>query len=285
MIATLQSLGSPAALSHDALVLTARRLADDLALGTDASIRIGSGVEYAQSRPYRPGDSLRRLDWRVTARKGEPYTREFEALHRLPVYIIADTSASMVQASVPVSKSHAACWLAAALGLIALRRMSPVAIVSGASTGDRLAPSLRQDGLWSSLETLTCPDKHQRTNLARALQLVTASAPSVSVIFILSDFHDASVLAAVARCSSRHDVVLIQLCDPAEVDALPGFIDAAEAETGARSIRFAGARVARARDEFLAMGLDPLTIRTDLPFIAQVRRFLAARGGGSRRAR
>ena len=47
-----------------------RRLADDLAFGTDLSLFVGSGLEYAQSRPYAPGDPIKMMDWRLTARVG-----------------------------------------------------------------------------------------------------------------------------------------------------------------------------------------------------------------------
>jgi hypothetical protein len=129
------------------------------------------------------------------------------------------------------------------------------------------------------------PREHEGTNVARSLELVNASAHSTSVVFVLSDFHDRAALPAIARCAARHDVALLQLIDPAEHDALPGFVDAVEAETGARSLRFAGASLARSRDEFLTQGLDPLPVRTDAPFVASIRRYLASRGGGTRRAR
>ena len=104
---TIQTLGSPRVLADDAVALVARRLATDLASGSEASERVGDGMEYAGSRVYQPGDSPRRLDWRSTARRAEPYTREYESLLRVPFFVVADTSASMHASSVPISKLDA----------------------------------------------------------------------------------------------------------------------------------------------------------------------------------
>ena len=138
MIEQHPDLCPPDELAHGDFEMVVRRLADDLAFGTDASLFTGSGLEYAQSRPYEAGDPIKQMDWRLTARMGKPYVKEYEALKRTDVLLLLDTSASMAVGSTRLRKHDLGVWLAAAIGLIAQRRLSPTAVIGGGERTNKI---------------------------------------------------------------------------------------------------------------------------------------------------
>lgn len=274
-----------------ALDFALRRLAEDLAYGADPSRFVGSGNEYAQSRPFVEGDDVRHIDWRVTARTGRTHVKEFEAMRRAPLVMLVDTSASMDAASVAPTKREVAAWLAGALGLVARQRMSPVGVLCCGERASRFMPSLSGGQAARWLEEISRPAPGERTALTRRIDEAAAMFPRMCAMVVLSDMHDPGAADAVQRLALRHDCVVLQIQDPAEAGGLrAGFLRAAEAETGERF-------VAASRDRFLESdrlsvgpalsrgGIDHLLLRTDGAFVEPLRHFLRGRGGLWRRER
>lgn len=283
MLETHAHLRKPEELARGDFEMVVRRLADDLAFGSDNSLFVGGGLEYASSRPYQPGDSIRMLNWRLTARTGKPFVKEYEALKRTCLYIVVDTSASMAVASAALSKHDLAVWLAAAIGLIGQRRMSPVAIVGAGGRETRIEPSLTRSDLWRALEPLRVGSFAEPTMLSERLRSLAARVSRSSVVVVLSDLHDPGAAVALRHAAQRHDCMTLHLQDPAESGALrAGFFRGQESETGetflghSRTTWFAADSL---QSELIRCGVDYLRLHTDQSFIPPLRYFLAARGG------
>lgn len=276
-------LKKPDELARGDFELVVRRLAEDIAFGADASMFIGGGLEYASSRPYQPGDSVRSLNWRLTARTGKPFVKEYEALKRTCLYIVVDTSGSMAVASGPRSKHDLAVWIAAGLGLVGQRRMSPVAVVSGGQRETRVEASLSRGDLWRALEPLRTADTGEGTRLADRLRSLTARVQRSSVIAVISDLHDPGAVGALRHAAQGHDCLVIHLQDPSEEGPLKaGFLRAQEAETGGVFTAHSGTRWTghdTIRADLAGAGIDYLRLRVDQPFIPALRHFLSSRGG------
>ena len=263
--------------------MVVRRLADDLALGADNSLFVGGGLEYAGSRPYQPGDSVRMLNWRLTARTGRAFVKEYEALKRTCIYIVVDTSASMAVSSEALSKHDMAVWIAAAVGLIGQRRMSPVAIVGAGLRETRVEPSLTRSDLWHALEPLRVRRLAEPTLLSERVRGLAARISRSSIVMVISDLHDPGAATALRRAAQRHDCMVLHMHDPAESGRLRGgFFRGQEAETRRAFLGHSRTKWAAAdelKSTLIRSGIDYLRLRTDQPFIPAMRRFLASRGG------
>ena len=106
-LSTLIALNREAA----GLPLTSRSVKAQLAGGHRSTFR-GRGMEYHESRPYQPGDDIRSIDWRVTARSAQTYTKVYREERERPVLLWLDLSASMFFGTQVCFKSVLAAKLA-----------------------------------------------------------------------------------------------------------------------------------------------------------------------------
>lgn len=262
-------------------LLAVKRLADSLSYGTDRSPFLGQGLEYVQSRQYVPGDPVKAIDWRITARTGKFHIKEYESPKSLPVWFIVDTSASMALSSTKVSKYQIATQIAGGLALASIDRVSPVGILGAGSRDLNVKPSLSRENILQWLHELRTYQFSESTRLGEKLLALNPSLGESSLIFVLSDLHDPSALPALKLLGHRHDLVVIPLRDPAE-DALPGagFIRGREVETGREATLSAKKQFTSLEDLTTALkkaSLDHFPVRTDRPFLASLRLFLQSR--------
>jgi uncharacterized protein (DUF58 family) len=261
--------------------LAVRRLADSLSYGADKSPFFGSGIEFAQSRPYQAGDPVKLIDWRVTGRSGRVHVKEYEAPKRMPVYLLVDSSASMCVTSHGRSKYFWATQLAGGLALAALARMSPVGIMGCGERQFGIRSTLSRPQVFLWLKLLRRHQFDEGTQLGQRLDELAGTLENRSAIFILSDLHDPAALTALKPMAQRHDCVVLQLVDPAEKGVTGGGIfRAAEAETG-RVFVTHGRQPWLDQDaitrDLRRAGVDHLPLRTDEPFIPRLQAFLRRR--------
>ncbi len=270
-------------------VIAIKRLADSLSYGTDPSPFLGSGIEFVQSRPYVWGDPVRAIDWKVTARTGKVHIKEFEAPKRMPVYLLVDTSASMVISSVRRSKYAIAVQLAGGLAYACLDRISPVGVMGVGSREFLIRPSLSRLQILQWLHRLRRFRYDEHTSLARKLAELASSLTQRALLIILSDMHDPAALPVLKRTAQEHDVAVVQLRDPAETGLRgSGFFRAREAETGRVFVTHGRRRWLEQEvleRELRRAGIDHLLLATDQPFLVKVRHFFQSRqllGRGAR---
>lgn len=261
--------------------IAVRQLADSLNYGADRSAFLGAGLEYVQSRIYEPGDPIKYIDWRVTARTGKVYVKEFESPKQMPFYLLIDTSASMCISSQRMSKYAWAVQLGTGLALAAQNRMSPVGLLGCGERDFHVRPTLSKGIIYQAANELRHYNFQESTSLGESLRELAPSLPNKSVLIILSDLHDDSALSALKVVAQKHDVAVFQLMDPAERGKLRGGIfRGREAESGHTFIGHGRSKwfdVEAKSKELRRAGVDHLLLPTDQPFVAKVRNFLKDR--------
>jgi uncharacterized protein (DUF58 family) len=270
-------------------MIAVKRLANSLSYGTDSSPFLGSGIEYMQSRQYQFGDPIKSIDWRVTARTGKLFVKEYESPKRLPCYLLIDTSASMTISSIQRSKYEIALQIAGGLAFACLDRVSPVGVIGVGTREFRIQPSLSKDQIMQWLVRLRRYRFDEQTTLGRRIVELNPSLKSRALIIVLSDLHDPKGLPALKRLNQEHDVVAIQMIDPAEGGLKgSGFIRGQEAESG-RTFVSHGRKQWLGREhvaqELKRAGVDHLVIETDKPIAHRVRYFFESRNILTRGAR
>ncbi len=270
-------------------MIAAKRLADSLSYGTDRSPFLGSGVEYVQSRQYQYGDPIKSIDWRVTARTRKVFVKEYETPKRLPCYLLVDTSASMTISSIKRSKYELALQIAGGLAFACLDRVSPVGVLGVGEQDLRIEPSLSRDRVMQWLMKLRKFRYDETTSLGKRIVELSPTLINRALIIVLSDLHDSEAPSQLKRLAQKHDCVVVQLQDPAELGLRgSGFLRAREAETGKDFVTHGRRQwvdptiVSR---ELKRAGVDHLVIDTDQPFAHKLRHFFAARNVLTRGAR
>lgn len=261
--------------------IAVRALADSLNYGSDSSPFLGSGVDYAQSRPYIPGDPVKSIDWRVTARTGRVHVKEYEAPKRMPLWILLDTSASMCVSSRERSKYRIGAEIAAAVGLAAQERLSPIGLLGLGQRDIRLQPTLSRTLLMQTAQQLLRYRVDESTHFADQINRITPAMENRSMILVISDFHDPDAAQSLKRLAARHDCAALHLTDPAELGIRGhAFFRLREAETGAVFSGVSGTPwvdPVLLRQTLGGAGIDYLHLRTDQPVVSPLRHFLAKR--------
>lgn len=194
----------------------------------------GRGMEFDESRPYQPGDDPRNIDWRVTARSTEAYTKLFREERERPVLVVVDLRSNMHFATQGSFKSVVASRAAALISWAAHHRGDRLGgLIFGDSTHRELKPKLgRQSALRYVHELVNHPDWHDNEAadpaddeppLTQAMAALRRVARPGSLAVVISDFVGLSraaqaYLSGVAR---HNEVLAIFVSDPLEHDLPP----------------------------------------------------------------
>ena len=263
-----------------------KHLANSLNFGQEDSVFHGSGLEFAQSRLYVAGDPVKFIDWKVSARVGKLYIKEFQEPRQIPLYLLLDTSASMCVTSQPLSKYAWAVQIATGIALAAQANVTPVGLLGCGARELHVRPTLARNVVMEWSHQLRHHDFLEETSLAHRAREVAPSLKRRTMIIVLSDLHDPEAFGSLQVLAQEHDCIVLHLQDPAELRLQgAGLFRGVEAESG-RAFTGNGRRAwvdaEGWKSELTRFGIDYLHLQTDQPILGKLRHFLKRRGfGGS----
>lgn len=161
----------------------------------------GRGMEFDEARHYQPGDDIRAIDWRVTARTGKTHTKLFREEKERPVFVLTDLSSSMHFGTQLLFKSVQAAHLTALIAWSAQQRGDRIGGLVFNSVGHReYKPQTRHKAVLSLLHGVTTLHADNTANTSQDVSFSDACArlrrlarPG-SMVFLLSDFQQMDLL-------------------------------------------------------------------------------------------
>jgi uncharacterized protein (DUF58 family) len=215
------------------LELKAREVAEGALTGIHHSTHRGSSLEFAEHRPYSPGDEIRMIDWKLFAKSDRYYIKQFEDETNIRCLILVDGSSSMTyrgpgpasqKKGVPelLSKLEYAQVLAAAIAWLLLNQSDAVGLaVFGSGVRKYLPPRSQSSFLQPILKGLTEIVPEIGTDLSHSVHEVIELTHGRTLFIFLSDFLDEPepMLQALKLLKHRgHEMILFQILDHDELE-------------------------------------------------------------------
>jgi len=277
------------------LSLRARLIVEGYVAGQHRSPYNGFSVEFAEHREYSPGDDLRYLDWKVLGRTDKYYLKQYEEETNLVCYLVLDCSESMGYRgpNASLSKLEYAQSAAAALAYLILHQQDGVGLATFDSEMRAIVRPARNAGhMKEILHVLDRAKPAGQTGAAQVFHSLAERFNKRGVVVVLSDMLadvDALLKGLKHFRHRRHEVVLMHVLDPAELDfpfqqttLFRGLEGLPEVLTEPRALRKAyldelGRFLRRLKQGCREQRIDYVSLRTDQSLAVVLSSYLASR--------
>jgi uncharacterized protein (DUF58 family) len=258
------------------------RQVNTLMAGQYRSVFRGSGIEFEEVREYTPGDEVKSIDWKVSARLGRPFVKRYREERELIVMLLIDLSASNRFGTTRATKRDTIAETAAILAWGAIRNNDKVgAILFTDQVEHYIPPKKGSAHVWRVIrEIFSFRPRGRGTEIGAAVDFLGRVCRKRSVSFLISDFivpaMDEALRRRLRSGGRRHELIALMVSDPGEA-ALPayGMVAFEDLESGRRRYfdgADAGSRAAfshlqeearaATRSQLAALKLDTVALST-----------------------
>jgi uncharacterized protein (DUF58 family) len=293
------SVLDPAVLDRmSGLALVARTVVEGFMAGHHRSPHRGSSIEFAQHRPYVPGDELRHVDWKIFARSNRLVVKEFVEETNFGCHLLVDASESMAFGSLAWTKFDYARWCAASLGHLVIRQRDAAGLVIFDEVARHKVPP--KNGAHQQAEivnALESAEPRGATGVGDVLAWIGTRLRRRGIVAVFSDFFDdvEKMVVGLRRLThAGHEPILFQILDPQELDfdyerllRLDGLEGGGRMKVDPKAIRAAYKKeIAAHQDELKRharmLSLDFVPLTTSTPLDVALSAYLARRSARTR---
>jgi uncharacterized protein (DUF58 family) len=258
------------------------------AAGVRDARRRGEGRSFARLRDYVVGDDPRHIDWKATARRGHPITREFTVEQSQTMYVLVDAGRTMTQLAGDFPRFEYALSSALVLADVAARAGDRVGAMVFDDRVRVLVPAQRGSSALQALRTALVPLQPTlvEPDYSAAFRELALRQRKRALIVMLTDVIDSraarSLLAHLTRGASRHLAMVVALRNEALAAATTG---RASGDPGALYLRAAAEELlderAVALQRMRDAGVVVLDVAPDAMAAAVVSQYLELKARGA----
>ncbi len=229
--------------------IKSRRSVNTAMAGQYRSVFRGSGIEFEEVREYTPGDEIKAIDWKVSARLGRPFIKLYREERESVVMLVIDMSASQGFGTFFGLKLEKAAEVASVLAFSAIKNNDKVGVIFFTDQVEKYIPPQKGTGhVWRLIkEIFTFVPQGRGTDISGALDFLARVSRKRTTTFMISDFLDARFDQRIRRVGQRHELISILLCDDGDFE-LPGqgIVTLSCSETGKTVLLDASSKATRA---------------------------------------
>ncbi|WP_300668142.1 DUF58 domain-containing protein [Desulfoluna sp.] len=274
------------------------RMADTMMAGHYRSVFKGAGMEFEEVREYSPGDEIRSIDWKVSARMGRPFIKQFREEREMVVMLLIDMSRSGFFGTGENLKVDKAAEVASVLAFNAIKNGDKVGAIFFTDKVEQYIPPKNGTAhIWRVIrEIFTFKPESRGTDIDEAVAFLGRVCRKRTVSFVISDFLAESCTRTLRLVGKKHELISILLSDPGDF-LLPGagLLTARDFETGQtvlldlsdrrcrekiREIKLA--EKAEIMDEMKRAGVDLIDLSTEASTTDALTRYFTWREGRRR---